>query len=142
MCEVGYCSKKTTTVQRRFQGTASCEPSKCPGSLFHPAIPSAERAERRHHDTAALRLGLDLGMTLVDTVEMYADGDAEELDGEAIAGRCEEVFLVSKVLPENASRRGTIAACERRPSTAKRSVTEALERICRVSSAIVASEVS
>src|SRR5690242_12409476 len=60
---------------------------------------------------AALRRGLDLGMTHVDTAEMY--GDAEEIVAEAIAGRRDEVFLVSKVLPRNASRRGTIAACER-----------------------------
>ena len=60
---------------------------------------------------AALRRGLDLGMTHIDTAEMY--GDAEEVVGEAIAGRRDEVFLVSKVLPENASRTGTIAACER-----------------------------
>ena len=60
---------------------------------------------------AALRRGLDLGMTHIDTAEMY--GDAEELVGEAIAGRRDEVFLVSKVLPENASRRGPLAACER-----------------------------
>jgi diketogulonate reductase-like aldo/keto reductase len=72
----------------------------------------AERANRRQQEIAALRLGLDLGMTLVDTAEMYADGAAEELVGEALAGRREEVFLVSKVLPENATRRGTIAACE------------------------------
>ncbi|AWJ82976.1 oxidoreductase [Azospirillum sp. TSH58] len=64
-------------------------------------------------EVAALRLGLDLGMTLVDTAEMYADGGAEEVVGEAIAGRRDEVFLVSKVLPMNASRRGTVAACER-----------------------------
>lgn len=61
----------------------------------------------------ALRLGLDAGMTHVDTAEMYGDGRVEELVGEAIAGRRDEVFLVSKVLPENASRRGTLAACER-----------------------------
>jgi diketogulonate reductase-like aldo/keto reductase len=61
----------------------------------------------------ALRVGLDLGMTLIDTAEMYADGGAEELVGEAIAGRREEVFLVSKVLPQNATRTGTITACER-----------------------------
>lgn len=73
----------------------------------------AERADRRRQEIAALRLGLDLGFNLVDTAEMYADGAAEELVGEAIAGRRDEVFLVSKVLPENASRRGTIAACER-----------------------------
>jgi diketogulonate reductase-like aldo/keto reductase len=60
---------------------------------------------------AALRRGLDLGMTHIDTAEMY--GDAEPVTAEAIAGRRDEVFLVSKVLPSNASRRGTIAACER-----------------------------
>ncbi len=60
---------------------------------------------------AALRRGLDLGMSHIDTAEMY--GDAELVIGEAIAGRRDEVFLVSKVLPGNASARGTIAACER-----------------------------
>ncbi len=60
---------------------------------------------------AALRRGLDLGMTHIDTAEMY--GDAEPLVAEAIAGRRDEVFLVSKVLPSNASRSGTIAACDR-----------------------------
>ena len=61
----------------------------------------------------ALRRGLDLGMTHVDTAEMYGDGAVEESVGEAIAGRRDEVFLVSKVLPGNASRRGTLAACAR-----------------------------
>ena len=60
---------------------------------------------------AALRRGIDLGMNHIDTAEMY--GDAEEIVGEAIAGRRDEVFLVSKVLPQNASRAGTIEACER-----------------------------
>ena len=60
---------------------------------------------------AALRRGIDLGMTHIDTAEMY--GDAELVVAEAIAGRREEIFLVSKVLPSNASRRGTIIACER-----------------------------
>jgi diketogulonate reductase-like aldo/keto reductase len=60
-----------------------------------------------------LRRGLDLGMTHIDTAEMYGSGAAETLVGEAIAGRRDEVFLVSKVLPYNASRNGTIAACER-----------------------------
>src|ERR1700740_3216196 len=60
---------------------------------------------------AALRRGIDLGMTHIDTAEMY--GDAELVVAEAMAGRRDEVFLVSKVLPSNASRRGTIAACER-----------------------------
>jgi diketogulonate reductase-like aldo/keto reductase len=67
----------------------------------------------RDLEVAALRLGLDLGMTLIDTAEMYGDGAAEELVGEAIAGRRDDVFLVSKVLPSHATRRGTIAACER-----------------------------
>ena len=62
---------------------------------------------------AALRRGLDLGMTHIDTAELYGSGAAEELVGAAIAGRRDEVFLVSKVLPHNASRKGTIAACER-----------------------------
>jgi diketogulonate reductase-like aldo/keto reductase len=62
---------------------------------------------------AALRRGLDLGMTHIDTAEMYGDGAAEELVGEAIRGRRDEVFLVSKLLPQNASRLGTIAACDR-----------------------------
>ena len=64
-------------------------------------------------EVAALKLGLDLGVTLIDTAEMYGDGGAEKVVAEAIAGRRDEVCLVSKVLPHNASRRGTIAACER-----------------------------
>jgi diketogulonate reductase-like aldo/keto reductase len=67
----------------------------------------------RRDEVAALRLGLDLGMTLIDTAEMYGEGGAEEVVGEAIAGRRDEVFLVSKVYPHNADRRGVQAACER-----------------------------
>jgi len=66
---------------------------------------------KRQTAVAALRRGLDLGMTHIDTAEMYRG--AEEIVGEAIAGRRDEVFLVSKVLPQNASRRGTIVACEK-----------------------------
>src|SRR5208283_3300929 len=62
---------------------------------------------------AALRHGLDLGMTHIDTAEMYGSGKAEEVVAEAIAGRRDEVFLISKVLPENASQSGTLKACER-----------------------------
>jgi aldehyde reductase len=69
----------------------------------------AQRAE----EIATLRLGLDAGAALIDTAEMYGDGRSEELVGEAIAGRRDEVFLVTKVLPENASRQGVPAACER-----------------------------
>jgi diketogulonate reductase-like aldo/keto reductase len=61
----------------------------------------------------ALRRGIALGMTHIDTAEMYGSGQAEEMVAEAIAGTRDEVFLVSKVLPENASRRGTMMACER-----------------------------
>jgi diketogulonate reductase-like aldo/keto reductase len=62
---------------------------------------------------ASLRLGLDLGMNLIDTAEMYGDGGAEEVVGEAIAGRRDKVFLVSKVYPHNAARKKMAAACER-----------------------------
>src|SRR3981081_1487563 len=72
-----------------------------------------EHRRDRKKEVAAIALGLDLGMTLIDTAEMYADGGAEEVVAEAIAGRRDEVFLVSKVYPHNASRRGTLAACER-----------------------------
>lgn len=71
-----------------------------------------ERAETAAAEIAALKLGLDLGMGLIDTAEMYGDGGAEKVVGAAIAGRRDAVFLVSKVLPENASRKGTLRACE------------------------------
>lgn len=72
-----------------------------------------EERGRRAEEVRALQLGLDLGMTLIDTAEMYANGTAEAIAGAAIAGRRDAVFLVSKVLPSNASRAGTVAACER-----------------------------
>jgi diketogulonate reductase-like aldo/keto reductase len=71
-----------------------------------------EEASRRAA-REALRRGLDLGMTHIDTAEMYGAGEAERIVGEAIAGRRDEVFLVSKVLPQSASRAGTRTACER-----------------------------
>jgi diketogulonate reductase-like aldo/keto reductase len=61
---------------------------------------------------AALRTGIEVGLTLIDTAEMYGDGAAEELVGRAIEGRRDSVFLVSKVLPSHATRRGTVAACQ------------------------------
>lgn len=73
----------------------------------------AENPRNRASEIAALRLGLDLGLTLIDTAEMYGNGAAEELVGEALNGRRDEVFLVSKVLPNNAAKSRTIAACER-----------------------------
>ena len=72
-----------------------------------------EDPRQASQEVEALRHGLDEGLTLIDTAEMYAEGGAEEIVGEAIAGRRDEVFLVSKVYPWNASREGTIAACER-----------------------------
>jgi diketogulonate reductase-like aldo/keto reductase len=66
----------------------------------------------RETEIAALRRGLDLGLSVIDTAEMYGDGASEKLVGEAIAGRRDDVFLVSKVLPHHATERGTIAACE------------------------------
>jgi diketogulonate reductase-like aldo/keto reductase len=73
-----------------------------------------DRPERRKSELATLQLGIDLGMTLIDTAEMYGDGASEELVAEAIAGRRDEVFVVTKVLPSNAtSRKRIVAACER-----------------------------
>jgi len=68
---------------------------------------------KRADEIATLRLALDLGVTLIDTAEMYGEGRSEELIGEAIADRRDEAFLVSKVYPHNATRKGAIAACER-----------------------------
>ena len=70
------------------------------------------RASRKD-EIACLQHGIDLGMSLIDTAEMYGEGASEKLVGEAIAGRRDKVFLVSKVYPYNATRKGTIAACER-----------------------------
>ena len=72
----------------------------------------AEDARRRDDELRALRLGIELGMTVIDTAEMYGDGDAEELVGEAMRGRRDGVFLVSKVLPSNAGAQATVRACE------------------------------
>jgi diketogulonate reductase-like aldo/keto reductase len=71
-----------------------------------------EDPKRHKEEIRTLRLGIDLGMTLIDTAEMYGGGAAERLVGEAIKGHREEVFLVTKVLPQHASRSGTITACE------------------------------
>ena len=67
----------------------------------------------RRQAVAALRAGLDAGLTHIDTAEMYGNGEAESIVGEAINGRRDDVFLVTKVLPSNASRQGTVDACER-----------------------------
>jgi diketogulonate reductase-like aldo/keto reductase len=72
-----------------------------------------EDRRKRGEELLALNVGLDLGLNLIDTAEMYGGGRSEELVAEVVAGRRGDVYVVSKVLPENASRRGTISACER-----------------------------
>jgi diketogulonate reductase-like aldo/keto reductase len=72
-----------------------------------------EDRRRAAEEAASLRLGIELGFRLIDTAEMYGSGRAEEIVAEAMQGRRDELFIVSKVLPYNASRRGTIEACER-----------------------------
>ncbi|MCJ7598554.1 MAG: aldo/keto reductase [Methyloceanibacter sp.] len=71
-----------------------------------------EDPRKRRQEVAAIELGLEIGMTLIDTAEMYGNGGAEEIVGEAIEGRREDVFIVSKVLPDNANKVGMIASCE------------------------------
>lgn len=93
-------------MQRSFGASGPLASSIGQGSWY------SEQGDRREA-IAAFRRGLDLGLTHIDTAEMYGDGRAEALIGEAIAGRRDEAFLVSKVLPHNASRRGVQAACER-----------------------------
>src|SRR5258707_1910877 len=72
-----------------------------------------DSSRRRSQEIAALQRGIELGMTLIDTAEMYGEGASEELIGEAIRGQRDKVFLVSKVYPHNATRRGVASACER-----------------------------
>jgi diketogulonate reductase-like aldo/keto reductase len=72
-----------------------------------------ESARKRRQELAAIRHALDLGYPLIDTAEMYGEGGAEEIVGEALRGRTSRPFIVSKVYPHNASRAGTVAACER-----------------------------
>ena len=88
-----------------------------PGGRVVPALGQGswwmgEKPENSIAEANALRLGIDLGLTLIDTAEMYGDGGAERVVGQAIAGRRDGVFLVSKVYPHNASRAGVARACE------------------------------
>ncbi|WP_374471037.1 aldo/keto reductase [Phenylobacterium sp.] len=97
---------RTGVEQRRF-GPLQCEVGVIGQGTWR--IDEGDRARA----IAALRRGLDLGMNHIDTAEMYGAGASEELVGQAIAGRRDQVFLLSKVLPQNASLRGTKVACER-----------------------------
>src|SRR3979490_3140527 len=72
-----------------------------------------ERKSEREAELKAIKLGLELGIRLIDTAEMYGEGVAEEIVGEAIGALRDDIYLVSKVYPHNASRKGTVAACER-----------------------------
>ncbi|CAH2783308.1 MAG: Oxidoreductase, aldo/keto reductase family [uncultured Paraburkholderia sp.] len=92
--------------------------------LGQGACEMGEHPSKRADDIAALRCGIELGMTLIDTAEMYGDGATESLVGEALAGLRDKVFLVSKVYPHNASKRDVITACER---SLKRLRTEQLD---------------
>ena len=88
-----------------------------PGGEHIPALGQGtwhmgDKRREREREVAAVRAGIDAGLTLIDTAEMYGDGEAERVVGEAIEGRREELFLVSKVFPHNASRAGVRAACE------------------------------
>ena len=88
-----------------------------PGGRTLPALGlgtwhMGEKKADRAREVAALKAGIDLGLTVIDSAEMYGNGGAEEVVAEAIAGARDEVYLVSKVLPHNASRKGTIDACE------------------------------
>jgi diketogulonate reductase-like aldo/keto reductase len=83
-----------------------------------------ERSTQRTDELAALRTGIELGLTLIDTAEMYADGESERLVGEAIRGRREQVFLVSKAYPQNASQQRLPQACE---ASLKRLGTDCLD---------------
>jgi len=89
-----------------------------PGGLFQPALGlgtwgMGESARARSGEVAAVRSALRIGYRVIDTAEMYGEGGAEQVVGEAIAGRRDDVYLVSKIYPQNATRRGTKAACER-----------------------------
>jgi diketogulonate reductase-like aldo/keto reductase len=98
----------TVTLPSATPSAAEMVPTLGQGTWF-----MGERRERRRAEVAALQHGLELGMTLIDTAEMYAEGGAEEVVGEAIGGRRDDVFLVSKVYPHNASRAGVAEACAR-----------------------------
>ncbi len=98
--------------------TAALPEITLPGGASMPALGlgtwrMGERASERAREVAALKLGLSIGLSLIDTAEMYGDGGAEEIVGDAIGTGRDQTFLVSKVYPHNASRRGAIAACAR-----------------------------
>ena len=107
-----------TRKAAKFNESFAMKTIQLPGGAAVPALGQGtwkmgENAREAKREADALRLGIDLGMTLIDTAEMYAEGGSEEVVARAIAGQREQVFLVSKVYPHNASRQGLPAACER-----------------------------
>src|SRR5271165_2903128 len=103
-----------------------------PGSERVPALGQGtwhmgETRRRAADEAAAVRLGIELGMTLIDTAEMYGSGGAEEMVARAAAGVRDKLFIVSKVYPHNASRAGVVAACER---SLKRLGTDRIDLYC------------
>ena len=106
--EQGIANGEATTVNGELR-TVNGKP---PTRLGQGTWRMGERSDRHRSEVRALELGFDLGMTLVDTAEMYGEGRAEVLVGEAIAGRRKDIFLVSKVYPHRASKSGVLTACE------------------------------
>src|SRR5437764_5195971 len=103
---------------KRFEAMSALPAISLPSGATMPVLGlgtwmMGEHRRQSATEVAALTLGLDLGMSLIDTAEMYGDGGAEEVVAKAIAGRRDQVFVVSKVYPHNASRRGAVAACKR-----------------------------
>ena len=100
------------------EGTGEMQTVRLPDGETVPALGlgtwhMGENSSARADEVTAIKTGVDLGMTLIDTAEMYGEGGAEEVVGEAVAGQRDNVFIVSKVYPHNASRRGAVDACER-----------------------------
>src|SRR5689334_10138105 len=93
--------------------TATLRDGKSVPALGQGTWRMGEQSKLRRREVDALRLGIDLGMTLIDTAEMYGEGGAEEVVGEAITGQRERIFIVSKVYPHNASRTKLPQACHR-----------------------------
>jgi diketogulonate reductase-like aldo/keto reductase len=111
-------TKHTHGAHSKLEASSAVPTTLLPSKMAVPILGQGtwrmgEDASERGREIAALRRGLDLGLALIDTAEMYGNGAAERVVGEAIAGRRDDVFLVSKVLPTNATHSGTIAACER-----------------------------
>ncbi|HTG91783.1 MAG TPA: aldo/keto reductase, partial [Pyrinomonadaceae bacterium] len=116
--EWGSKSLQFTQMTKQLNNASKVRTTILPSGRFMPVLGQGtwrmgEDPSQRREEIAALRLGLDLGMNLIDTAEMYGEGGAEEVVGDAILGRRSEVFIVSKVYPHNATRRGAIEACER-----------------------------